>query len=120
MSLLKELYNLIEEDCVDCEIVYVNEDDKVLNEAARRAYKRVGGEIRKMYRCTTGAKKGKLVSDPKICVQRKDPKKKRQGKKVMREKKGIIQRKSKQRKRQAISKLVRRMNARLSGKRIKA
>lgn len=119
MSLLKELYNLIEEDCIDCEIVYVGENGEVLEEGARRAYKRVGREIRKMYRCTSGAKKGKMVSDPKICVTRKDPKKKRLGKKVMREKKGVIQRKSKQRKKQAISKLVRRMNARLSGRKVK-
>lgn len=118
MSLLKELYSIMEDDCIDCEIVYVDEDGEVLTEA-QRAYKRRDRKIIKMYRCTSGPKKGKVVSDPKVCVQRKDPKKKRQGKKVMREKKGIIQRKSKRSKKQAMSKLVKRMNQRLSGKKIR-
>lgn len=117
MSILKEIYNLIEEDCEDCEIVYVGEDGEVLQEAAKRAVKRVGGKIKKMYRCTTGIKKGKIVSDPKICVQRKDPKKKRLGKKIAREKKGIRIRKTRMAKRQALSRLVTNINRRLSGKR---
>lgn len=116
MGILKELYNIIQEDCIDCEIVYIDENGDVLEEAARRAVKRVGGEVKKKYRCTSGPKKGKIVSDPKTCVTRADPKKKRQGKKVMRQKKGIIQRKSRMTKRTAKSRLVRKINQRLSGK----
>lgn len=115
MSLLKELFELMVE-CEDCEIVYVDESDNVLEEAAKRAYSRRGGKVVKKYRCTSGMKKGKIVSDPKTCVQRKDPKKKRLGKKIAREKKGIRIRKSKITKRTASSKLVSRMNKRLSGK----
>lgn len=115
MNLLKELYDLIEE-CDDCEIVYVDENDNILEEAAKRAYSRKGGKVVKKYRCTSGPKKGKIVSDPKTCVQRKDPKKKRIGKKVAREKKGIRIRKTKIAKRTATSKQVAKMNKRLSGK----
>jgi len=88
-----------------------------LEESARRQVKRVGSNIKRKYRCSSGKKKGKLVSSPSDCSKRKDPKKVRQGRKVMRSKKGIIKRKSGVTKRRAISKIVARMNARLSGKR---
>lgn len=115
MSILRELYTMISEsDC--CEVVYVDEDGTVLEEGARRAVKRVGGEVKKMYRCTSGPKKGKVVSDPKVCAQRKDPKKVRTGRRTMRTKQGIIKRKSKISKRTAKSKLVSKINRRLSGK----
>ena len=117
MSILKELHEIIlEQDCEDCELVWVDEEENVLTEAAKRAYKRQGNTVRRMYRCTSGPKKGKVVSDPKTCMTRKDPRKKRIGKKVARERKGVRIRKTKLAKRQATSKLVKKMNARLSGK----
>jgi hypothetical protein len=115
MSLLKELYEIIQEqECTDCEIVFVDEAGEVLSEGVKRAYKRSGKNIKKMYRCTTGPKAGKLVSDPKTCVTRADPKKKRVGKKVQRTKGGIIRRKANITKRSAKSKLVQKLNKRLS------
>ena len=117
MSLLKELHTIIiEQDCEDCEIVYVDESDNIIEEAAKKAYARRGGKVVRKYRCTSGPKKGKIVSDPKTCMTRKDPKKKRLGKKVAREKKGVRIRKTKIAKRQVTSKLITKMNKRLSGR----
>lgn len=100
----------------DCEEVYVDEEDNVLEEAAIRQFKRMGQNIKKRYRCLGGPKAGKLVAKPYACAQRKDPKKVRQGRKVMRSKKGTIGRKARVSKRKQISKMVSRMNKRLSGK----
>lgn len=97
---------------VEC---WVDEDDNILSEAAVRMFKRVGKEIKRKYRCTTGPKKGKPVSDPSKCATRKDPKKVRHGRKVARAKKGVRIRKSKIAMRTSMSKMVRRMNARLKG-----
>lgn len=90
--------------------------DLGITEAAKRQFKRVGNQIVKRYRCLSGPKAGKLVSDPSKCAMRKDPKKVRQGRKVMRSKKGTIARKSQISKRKSISKMVTKMNKRLSGK----
>lgn len=90
--------------------------EAVLSEAAIRQFKRVGQEIRKRYRCVGGPKDGKLVATPSACAQRKEPKKVRQGRKVMRSKKGVIKRKSAISKRKQISRLVSKMNKRLAGK----
>jgi len=97
-----------------CEVVYCDENDEILDEAAIRAFKRSEKTIKRYYRCTTGAKAGRLVSDPKKCAVRKDPVKVRHGRKVMRKKKGIIQQKSKITKRSAISKLITKKNVSLS------
>ena len=91
-------------------------DNQPLSEAAVRAFKRIGDTIQRRYRCMAGPKMGKLVVAPGACGQRKDPKNIRKGRKTMRTKKGIIQRKSRVTKRQAMSRLVRKMNQRLSGK----
>lgn len=98
-----------------CEEVWIDEDGNILSEAAKRAFKRVGKEIKRRYRCTTGPKKGKVVSDPKLCATRKDPKKVRHGRKVARTKKGVRIRKSAISKRTSMSKLVAKMNQRLNG-----
>lgn len=105
--------------CDDCgcttEAVMVDEDNNILTEAAVRQFKRYGNTLKRKYRCLSGPKKGKLVSHPGDCAQRKEPKKVRNGRKVMRSKKGIINRKSKVAKRKAMSRLVSKMNKRLSG-----
>lgn len=108
MKILEVLY--------ECEEVWTDEDGNVLEEAAKRQFKRVGNEIKKRYRCVGGPKAGKLVSEPGKCATRKDPKKVRQGRKVMRSKKGTIKRKAGITKRKSISRLVAKMNRRLSGK----
>lgn len=97
------------------EEVWVDNEGNILNEAAVRMFKRIGKEIHRRYRCTTGPKKGKPVSDPKLCATRKDPKKKRHGRKVARTRKGVRIRKSAITKRTAMSRMVRRMNQRISG-----
>jgi len=99
----------------ECEIVYIDVMDNILNEAAIRQFKRVGNEIKKRYRCLSGPRQGKLVAHPSGCAGRKDPKKVRNGRKVMRSKKGVIQRKSAISKRKSMSRLVTKMNKRLSG-----
>lgn len=92
--------------------IFPDEDETL--EEARRAWKRVGKTLKRWYRCTTGRKKGRMVSDPRICAQRKDPKKVRHGRKVARKKKGIRIRKSKIAARSATHRMVVKMNKRLS------
>ena len=86
-----------------------------LDEAATRQFKRFGKEIRRYYRCTSGQKEGKMVASPNECGKRKDPRRVRNGKKIARSRKGVRIRKSAIAKRTAVSKLVARMNKRLSG-----
>ena len=71
------------------EEVWVDEDGNVLTEAAARHFKRVGGSIKRQFRCTSGLKRGKIVADRGTCSRRKDPKKKRQGKRSAKRLKGI-------------------------------
>lgn len=114
MDLQRRLRELQQESC--CEEVFVDKDGNILTEATARQFKRVGKEIKRRYRCLSGPKAGKLVSEPSKCATRKDPKKIRHGRKVMRSKKGTITRKSRISKRKHLSKLVTKMNKRLSGK----
>jgi hypothetical protein len=86
-----------------------------ITEATIRQFKKVNNEIKMRYRCLSGPKKGKIVTHPSKCGCRKDPKKVRRGKKIMRTKKQVIIRKSKIGKRKTISKLISRINKRLSG-----
>lgn len=99
------------------EFVIRNETGELeqINESIMQ-YKRVGDRVKKRYRCAAGPKQGKLVVTPGDCAFRKDPKKVRQGRKIMRAKKKLIQRKSQITKRRQISKLIAKMNKRLSGK----
>jgi hypothetical protein len=106
----------LDELLYDCECVIVDEDDNILDEGAVRQWKTTSkGRVMK-YRCMSGPKKGRLVSKPGGCATRKDPKKKRIGKKVQRAKKKSIQRKSAITKRKGISKMLKKLNARLMGK----
>ena len=116
MKLLKELLQFDNNSSCLCEEVYVDENDDILSEAAVRQFKRYGNTFVKKYRCLVGPKKGKLVAHPGDCATRKDPKKVRQGRKVMRSKKGIIKRKSKVSKRKSVSRLVTKINKRIMGK----
>ncbi len=106
---------LFEHECI-MEEVFVDENGEVLSEAAVRQWKKQGNKMVKKYRCLAGAKKNRLVSKPGDCATRKDPRKVRQGRKLMRTKKGIIMRKSKVSKKKSISKILTRLNARLMGK----
>lgn len=107
---------LLEEILYNCEVVYIDEDgNEIIDEAFIRQMKKVNGKLKKQYRCTSGQKKGRISATPQACGKRKDPAKKRHGKKVMRAKKKSIQRKSKISKKRQISKMVKRINKRLSG-----
>ena len=107
----------LDEILYECEIVYVDEEGNILDEGFVRQMKKVGGTVKKQYRCTSGPKKGRIVAQPSACAKRKDPKKKRIGKKVARMKKGIIKVKSQRAKKKQLSKRITRINRRLAGKR---
>ena len=109
---------LLNEILYECEVVYVDEDGNVIEEGFQRQLKKVGGKVKKQYRCTSGQKKGRIVSEPSACAKRKDPKKKRLGKKVARMKKGIIRVKSQRTKKKQLSKRITRINRRLAGKKV--
>lgn len=109
-----KLFEIICEEC--CEEVFTNAEGEVLSEAAIRQFKRVGGQIKRQFRCTTGPKKGKIVASPQSCGKRKDPKKRRHGKKVNRARKGVRVMKTRIAKKQQQSKLVTRMNRRIAGR----
>lgn len=107
LNFLKELDTM-------CEVVYVDENDNILTEAAIQAFKRTGQQIKRYYRCTSGDKAGRLVSSPKACAIRKSPQKVRHGMKVMRRKHGLIMQKSRITKKRALSKLVTNKNISIS------
>jgi hypothetical protein len=114
MSILKEL-NDMNNECI-IEEVFVSEDGEILTEAAIRQFKRSGTKMVRKYRCMSGPRAGKLVSEPSKCAQRKDPRKVKRGKRIMRAKKSVIARKTKISKKKAISKLITKMNKRLAHK----
>ncbi|MGI0075807.1 MAG: hypothetical protein ACREAU_00180 [Nitrosopumilaceae archaeon] len=98
------------------EILYTDEEKDILEEAAKRAFRRRGTKLVPGYRCTAGPKAGRVVSTPTTCSHRKDPAKIRRGKKVMRQRGATIRRKSRLTKRRAVSKALVRINKRLSGR----
>lgn len=102
MKLLKELNEFNNEQLVE----------------ARRAWKRVfkAGRpvLKRWYRCTSGPKKGKMVSTPRVCATRKDPKKVRRGRVIARRRKAVRIRKSKVTGRTATHRMLVKMNKRLS------
>lgn len=102
------------------EIVYLDEDDNIihvgsiLSESAIKAFKRYSNVIKKQYRCTSGRKIGKIVANPNDCNKRKEPKRIKAGRIASKKSKGIRVTKTRTSKNTAISKLVTRMNKRLS------
>jgi len=111
-----KLFELFQEDN-ECQVCYFDEDgNEILDEAAVRQFKKQGNKLVKKFRCLSGPKAGKLVSNPSGCGVRKDPKKVRNGRKVMRQKGAIINRKGQISKKRAVSTQLKRINKRLSGK----
>jgi hypothetical protein len=104
-----------EEECEYMEVFVDPATNEILSEAAVRQFKLKNKKIKRMYRCTSGPKKGRPVSDPKQCMQRKDPAKVRQGKKNMRRGKAVRKRKAKITRKSAISRNARRLNKSLKG-----
>jgi hypothetical protein len=111
--------------CEDCEteVVYVSEDGEVyteeevlaLDESVIRQFARKKTDFLKKFRCLTGNKAGRMVNNPADCNTRKDPRKIRQGQRIMKSKGATIQRKSDVSKRTSVSKLLTKMNLRLKG-----
>jgi len=109
-----KLFEILNPNCL-CEEVFLDQDRNIISEAAIRQYKRTDKKIVPRYRCLAGPKAGKLVSNAGDCAHRKDPRKVRLGRKIMRMKKGVIIRKGEISKQKGISKIVTRMNQRLMG-----
>lgn len=94
----------------------INNNDAVQLDEITMAYKRSGGKIVKAFRCTSGRRKGKLVSNITDCFKRKNIKLSRKAKISARKTKAIRTRKSKITKKKAASKAVQRLNKRLKRK----
>ena len=105
------------DSCLYEEILFDAETDEIIEEAAVKAFQRKNKKISRKFRCLTGPKKGKIVSNAAACSQRKDPKKVRQGKASARRNKGVRVTKTRIAKRSSQSKLVTKMNKRLAGNR---
>lgn len=95
------------------------DDINILAETVDRQFRRYGDTFLRQYRCTSGPKKGRLVTSPEKCGTRKDPRKVRQGKRSARIKKGIRVRKTLFTKRKTPSKRLSRLNKILRGDHIK-
>lgn len=112
------LQDILPDDTASCEAVFIFEDTQevipaCLVEGISRRFKRSGGRIRRMFRCGSGPKKGMIVADPKQCSKRKDPKRVRRGRKIMRQLGALIHRKGKVTRHTSQSKLLHRLNSRL-------
>ena len=94
------------------EVVYVDENDTILDEAAIRVFKRAGKQITRKFRCIVGRKRGKIVAKATGCAQRKEPRRIRLGRKIARMRKGIRVRKSKLTSKTSAHRLVQRLNKR--------
>jgi hypothetical protein len=92
-----------------------NEEYELLEEAAKRQFKRYGNKFVRKFRCYGGPKSGRMVSKAADCGVKKDPLKVRQGKRSARMKKGQRVRRTMMTKRKAPSKRVTTMNNILRG-----
>lgn len=90
--------------------------EQIIEEAAViRQFRRIGNSLKRQFRCTSGPKKGRLVTSPAKCGIRKDPKRVRQGKINARRKKGQRIRKTQFTKRKTATKRLVRLNKMMSG-----
>lgn len=89
---LVELFEgvILEEDEIDF--------DDIVCEGAKPIWARSGNKVVRKYRCTSGRKQGRIVSDPTTCGSGTDMKKRMRMKKLLTQKKAMIARKSKRRK----------------------
>lgn len=93
-------------------------DFDILEESPRvtRQMKRVGNNTKRQFRCMSGDKQGRLVSDSGKCGIKKDPKRVMQGKAAARHKKAQKARKSKRTKAKPFSRRLVKFNDFLKGK----
>ena len=103
--LLKDLFyttNIVPEE-EGCELV----------ESARMAWARSGNKIVRKYRCTSGQRKGRIVSNPAQCSKAIDIKKRMQLRKTKAKMGGRMTRKAKKTKRiSPVSRRLKKMNIR--------
>lgn len=92
--------------------------DITLEESSVPVYKRKGNVITTYYKCTSGPKKGKLISDPAMCNIRPNPKRVRHGKIISRTKQAIRLQKTNISKKRSISKRLTQMNKLLHDRRV--
>lgn len=87
------------------------EDLYPVRENAKMIWARQGNKAVRKYRCTSGAKKGRIVSTPSACGGRKDMKKSIKMKQTVAKKGSIMRRKAKKTKRvNPVSKRIQQMN----------
>ena len=91
------------------------DDYELLDEAAKRQWKRYGNKMVRKFRCYGGPKNGRMVTKAADCGVKKDPFKVRQGKRSARLKKGQRVRRTQLAKRKAPSKRLTKMNNILRG-----
>lgn len=91
------------------------EEYNLLEEGAKRQFKRYGNKFVRKFRCYGGPKSGRIVSNMSDCGVRKDPRKVRQGKRASRMKKGQRIRKTELAKKKSPSLRLVRMNKNLRG-----
>lgn len=103
----------------ECQIVFVveetGEEFETLTESVIKQFGREGMTLKAKYRCLSGPKAGKLVDNPSDCNKRKDFRRVKIGRKVMRTKGKLIHHKSEMSKKKSISKVLTHLNQRLSG-----
>jgi hypothetical protein len=92
------------------DLFYLEESKRV-----SRQLKRVGGKLKRQYRCSYGEKQGRLVATPDKCGIRKDPGKVRRGKATARLRKKYTARKSARTKAHTGTKVIQRFNDYLKG-----
>jgi hypothetical protein len=112
------LRDILTEGCDSCtyEELFFDDDGELITEGAQKAFQRKNKKITRKFRCLTGPKKGKIVASAAACSQRKDPKRVRLGRASARKNKGTRVMKTRVAKRSSQSKLVTKLNRRLSHK----
>lgn len=70
------------------------EDGEIICESAKPVWARNGNKIVRKFRCTSGQKKGMLVSDPATCGGKVDLKKRMNMKKMLSKRNQIVRRKA--------------------------
>lgn len=95
-----------------------SESGSKISEGVKRAYKRVGKKIKRGWRVTSGFRKGRVVSNPKTAFKPRAKAKTRMKLRVAAKRKKIVRLlKSRITRRKSVSKRLRMMNKRLSGRR---
>jgi len=110
---MDSIWDIMKNYGVEPEFDYQNDCEISEGSKVTVAYRREGNKIKKRFRCTTGEKKGRLVSDPMTCVKKKSLKRILAGRKIQQKVKSVRIQHAKLSAKKGTSKMVRKMNARL-------